>query len=362
MGEMETGMMQAQGDATSCRELGNTHDSYGLLPRARLRDVLLGRAPLVGARVTDEGPRGWVSPVEARVYLGIPYGDMAQEEDRLLDNHSFGSKLAVVLRSAVARLLAPSNGLRYIPRPKIISAYVDNITIDDALAAMTERHNSERARIVYIVHPHALNLAAFNAEFAQQLTRGDLVLPDGIGIRIAASLLGIAMRHNLNGTDLLPLLCRAAAEKQLPLVLIGGRREVVEKCAENLRRDTPGLDIAFVHHGYVDDAASQDIAARVKGLGPCLVLVGMGSPLQENWAWQYLRDARGATVVTVGGLFDFFSGRIPRAPVAWREMGIEWLWRLRMEPRRLAKRYLIGNPLFILLTLWQRLKGTPKVP
>ncbi|MEK7671394.1 MAG: WecB/TagA/CpsF family glycosyltransferase, partial [Bacteroidota bacterium] len=61
---------------------------------------------------------------------------------------------------------------------------------------------------------------------------------------------------------------------------------------------------------------------------------------------------------TVGGLFDFFSGRIPRAPVAWRELGIEWLWRLRMEPRRLAKRYLIGNPLFLIITLWQRMRGT----
>ncbi len=360
MGEIETRMqMQAHGHDTEGRTSRNSHDSYGLLPRARFRDVLLGRAPLVGARVIEENPRGWVSPVEARVYLGIPYGDMAHEEDRLLDNQSLGSRCAVVLRSAIARILAPSDGLRYIRRPKIISACVDNITIDDALTAMTERHSGDRARIVYIVHPHALNLAAFNSDYARQLTRGDLVLPDGIGIRIAASLLGVAMRHNLNGTDLLPLLCQAAAEKQLPLVLVGGRKDVVEKCAANLQRDTPGLNIALVHHGYVDENSSKEIAQRVRELGRCLVLVGMGSPLQEDWAWEHLRGAREATVVTVGGLFDFFSGRIPRAPVAWREMGIEWLWRLRMEPRRLAKRYLIGNPLFILLTVWQRIKGTP---
>lgn len=359
MGEIETRIsLSAENDEGTTTASNGSHDSYGLLPRAKFREVLLGRAPLVGARVTKNGRRGWVSPVEARVYLGIPYGDMAVEEDRLLDNQTFGSRIAVVLRSAIARLLAPSDGLRYIRRPKIISACVDNITIDEALTAMTERHYGDRARIVYIVHPHALNLAAFNADYARQLTRGDMVLPDGIGIRIAASLLGIAMRHNLNGTDLLPLLCKAAAEKQLPLVLIGGKRDVVEECAGNLQRDTPGLTIAYVHHGYVDKASSEVIAERIKGLGRCLVLVGMGSPLQEDWAWEHLRDAREATVVTVGGLFDFFSGRIPRAPVAWREMGIEWLWRLRMEPRRLAKRYLIGNPLFILLTIWQRIKGT----
>jgi N-acetylglucosaminyldiphosphoundecaprenol N-acetyl-beta-D-mannosaminyltransferase len=333
-------------------------DSYGLLPRARLRDVFVRKAPLIGARVSSAVRRGWVSPVEARVYLGIPYGDMAAEEERLLSSQSVAAKLAVLLRTTIARTLAPRRGLSYQRRPRIVSAEVDNITIDEALAAMINAPAGSRARVVYIVHPHALNLAAFNADFAQQLTNADLVLPDGIGIRIAASLLGISMRHNLNGTDLLPLMCNAVANAKLPLVLIGGAPGVAEKCAENLQQETPGLQIGFAHHGYLDAERSKEVAARVKAVGRCLVLVGMGSPVQERWAWQYLREAREATVVTVGGVFDFFSGRIPRAPVAWRELGIEWLWRLRMEPRRLAKRYLIGNPLFLIITLWQRMRGT----
>lgn len=357
--------MQAEPEIDELQEQTRTgtedrepRDSYGLLPRARFRDVMVRKSPLVGARVSTGRPRGWVSPVEARVYLGIPYGDMAVEEQRLLDNQSMGSRLAVLMRSMIARVMAPRSGLRSLRRPRVVSAYVDNITIDEALAAMTEAHNGLQARIVYIVHPHALNLAAFNSDFARQLTLADLVLPDGIGIRIAGSLLGISLRHNLNGTDLLPLLCKAAAEKELPMVLIGGEPGVAEQCAQNLMRDTPGLRIAYIHHGYLDDASSKEVAAHVKSIGRCLVLVGMGSPLQERWAWQHLKDSSNTTVVTVGGLFDFFSGRIPRAPVAWRELGIEWLWRLRMEPRRLAKRYLIGNPLFIMITLWQRIRGT----
>lgn len=357
---METDMDIAAADmpAIGTRQPAEQRDSYGLLARARLRDVLRGRAPLVGARVSVEAPRGWVSPVEARVYLGIPYGDLAAEERKLLEHQTWRSRAGVLVRTAIARALTPRRGLRYERRPFIVSARVDNITIDEALTALLDAPTGGRARLFYIVHPHALNLAAFRKDFAEMLTRAHLVLPDGIGIRIAASLLGIAMRHNINGTDLLPLICAKAAEAHLPLVLIGGAPGVAQECAQNLVHRTPGLHIAFVHHGYLDATQSRDVAAHIKSLGRCLVLVGMGSPLQERWAWEYLCDAAEATVVTVGGLFDFFSGRIPRAPLAWREMGIEWLWRLRMEPRRLAKRYLIGNPLFLLLTLRQRIFGT----
>ena len=92
-------------------------------------------------------------------------------------------------------------------------------------------------------------------------------------------------------------------------------------------------------------------------LGPCLVLVGMGSPRQELWAWKYLSNHPDLIVVTVGGLFDFISGVVPRATVIWRELGLEWLYRLTREPRRLARRYLLGNPLFLARAVRQRLLG-----
>ncbi len=344
------------------RSMGNvlasdSRTEAGLLPRARFLDVLFGRSPLVGARLSAASPRGWVSPVEARVHLGIPYGDLVTEEHDHLRDISFKKTMSILVRAFVAWALSSRDGLRPVRRPRIVSAEVDNITIEDALAMLVAPPQTDRARIVYIVHPHALNLAAFDTMFREQLTHGDYVLPDGIGIRMAASVLGISLRHNLNGTDLLPQICRAAADANLPLVLIGAKGDVVEACAANLIRDTNGLRIPLFHEGYVDDAQSRQLAGQIRELGRCIVLVGMGSPLQEQWAYTYLADAREATVVTVGGLFDFFSGRIPRAPMAWRELGIEWLWRLRQEPRRLAKRYLIGNPLFLMLAIKQRVFG-----
>ncbi len=329
----------------------------GLLPRARFFDVLLRNSPLIGTRMNASMRRGWVSPIEARVHLGIPYGDLVSEERRCLEERSFTKNISVLLRAFVAWLLSSRKGLRPEPRPHIVSAVVDNITIEDVLAYLVAPPSGNHTRIVYIVHPHALNLAASDKKFQEQLRRGHLVLPDGIGIRIAASILGVSLRHNLNGTDLLPQICKAAADSDLPLVLIGAKPEIVSACAENLCRDTPGLSIPLYHDGYVDDGQSKQLARQIQEIGRCIVLVGMGSPLQEQWAYKYLAHVPNVTVVTVGGLFDFFSGKIPRAPMAWRELGIEWLWRLRQEPRRLAKRYLLGNPRFLYLALKQRFLG-----
>jgi N-acetylglucosaminyldiphosphoundecaprenol N-acetyl-beta-D-mannosaminyltransferase len=137
-------------------------------------------------------------------------------------------------------------------------------------------------------------------------------------------------------------------------VFVGGAEGVAEQCAARLRHDHPGLSTPVVTHGYVSDEESDAIRARIAKVGRAVVLVGMGSPRQETWARRHLDGIPGITVVTVGGLFDFFSGRIPRAPAVWRELGVEWLYRLIQEPRRLARRYLLGNPLFLALALRQR--------
>ncbi|MFO0755108.1 MAG: WecB/TagA/CpsF family glycosyltransferase [Byssovorax sp.] len=325
-----------------------------LLPRARLADVLRGRAPLVGSRCDPEAPRGLVSPIEARARLGLVYGDPREEEARQLDPKGALGELGVVARSAVAHLLWPEGGARSLPRPYIVSAHVDNVTYREALDFTFAPPEGGAARMIHFVHPHALNLAAFDEDHRGRLARADAILPDGVGLRVAASIVGVALHGNVNGTDLLPLLCRDAADKNVPLALVGAAPGIADRCAERLAESTPGLRIPLVSHGFLTPAESHLFAEKVRDLGRSVVLVGMGSPLQERWAWEHLSTASEASVLTVGGLFDFFSGRIPRAPEAIRELGLEWAYRLAQEPTRLARRYLLGNPLFVLLALKQR--------
>lgn len=329
-----------------------------LLPRARLRDVLGGRARLVGSRVDARRPRGVLSPIEPRLRMGIPYGDLRAAEANYLARRSVRTDLGVLFRAAVASLLAPAKTAKPDRRPFIVSARVDNLTIDEALENVFVAPNRRRARLLYFVHAHALTLARYDRAYRQIIAEADALLPDGIGLRLAGRLLGVSLRHNLNGTDLFPLLCAEAARRHIPLALVGGQPGVANACAARMQEQNPGLEIPFVAPGYFASAGERSAAiTRLAAIGRVVVLVGMGSPRQERWSWEYLRDLPQATVLTVGGLFDFYSGRIARAPIFWREAGLEWLYRMGQEPRRLARRYLVGNPLFLSLALAQRLRG-----
>lgn len=328
-----------------------------LLPRAKFRDVLGGRARLVGSRFDSAKPRGILSPVEPRLRMGIPYGDLRVAEEDYLSRRSMRADLGVLARTALSYVFTPPGEAVPLRRPFIVSARVDNLSIDEAMDVLLGEPRADRAKLVYFVHAHALNLARFNRAYADTLAGADALFADGVGIRMAARFLGVSMRHNLNGTDLFPFLCREAARLDLPVAMIGGAPGVAAACARAMQAATPALQVPVVSPGFfATEADARAMADRVSALGHSLVLVGMGSPRQEQWSAQYLRDCPGATVLTVGGLFDFYSGRIPRAPIAWREAGFEWAYRFLQEPRRLAKRYLIGNPLFLGLALEQRLR------
>ncbi len=351
-----------------------------LLPRASLLDVARGRASLVGSRLRPDAPRGFVSPIEARVQLGLAHEAVAAihaNETELLARRTVASDLRACAAAVVAAVVSPPAHAPAPTRPRLVSARVDNVTADEAIEAIlspqgrsasrpaghaTHAHHAShasharsagRARMVHFVHPHALNLATLDRGLRDQLGAADLVLPDGVGLRVAARILGVRLRHNVNGTDLLPRLCRAAAAAGTPLALIGAAPGVAERCATNLRAMTPGLEIPLVSDGFLDAPRIDAVRAALRKVGRAIVLVGMGTPRQETFAWRHLADLGGVTAVTVGGLFDFFSGDVRRAPSAVRELGLEWVYRIAQEPRRLFARYALGNPAFLALATAQ---------
>jgi N-acetylglucosaminyldiphosphoundecaprenol N-acetyl-beta-D-mannosaminyltransferase len=211
--------------------------------------------------------------------------------------------------------------------------------------------------MVHFVHAHALTVAGDDVELRRHYAAADWVLPDGVGLRIAAAMLGRRLRANVNGTDLFAPLLDALAPRRARLALIGGAPGVAGACADRIRARQPSLDVALVANGYLDAGAIEELRRRLRALAPCVVLVGMGTPIQEHWAWLHLADLAGLTVLTVGGLFDFHAGRVRRAPPAWREAGLEWLYRLGQEPRRLARRNLIGHPRFLARVAAQRVRA-----
>lgn len=201
-------------------------------------------------------------------------------------------------------------------------------------------------RQVVLANAHTLNLASESEEYRRTITDAALVLRDGLGVEIAVRLAGADPGHNFVGTDFVPAVLRVLAARATGarVFLVGGREGVAAAAAKVLEQRIPGLRIAGTASGYreIDGAIAQIRIAR-----PDVVLVGLGNPLQEEWIQRHreLLDARVA--IGVGALFDYLAGRVPRAPRWMRRLRGEWLFRLFVEPRRLWRRYLIGNVRFL---------------
>jgi N-acetylglucosaminyldiphosphoundecaprenol N-acetyl-beta-D-mannosaminyltransferase len=185
----------------------------------------------------------------------------------------------------------------------------------------------------------------------EALQTADYVLNDGIGVALAARWLGgESFPENLNGSDFTTRLLHMAAREGWSVFLLGGRGGVAWEAGERLRESIPRLQIVGCRHGYhYDSAADVDAIRRAK---PDVLLVAMGNPHQEVWLhqhWKALPSIRLA--VGVGAYLDFQAGVVPRAPRWMNDCGIEWVYRLAREPFRLGRRYVIGNPVFVLRVL-----------
>ena len=205
--------------------------------------------------------------------------------------------------------------------------------------------------IVAFANAHCINVARAAPEYRTALETADLLLPDGAGMRIAAGLAGEPIGENLNGTDLFPELCARAAAAGTPIFLFGGQRGVAMAAAAAMKARFPGLKVAGTADGYFASSDEAGLIARINASGAKLLFVGLGVPRQDELIARLRPSIEVPVVLGVGGLFDYFSGRIPRAPRVLRAVGLEWAWRLAMEPQRLAARYLIGNFVFVALAL-----------
>lgn len=219
-----------------------------------------------------------------------------------------------------------------------------NASRGDAVRALFDRAGKTTAAFL---NAHCVNLAARDTQYRRALRTADMILPDGAGISLAARLTGQQFKDNLNGTDLCLPLCQEAAKRGKSLFLLGAAPGVAEDAARNLMLKVPGLKIVGTRDGYFDQDNSDAVIAQINATGADIVMVAMGVPLQDVWLHQHRRDIDAQLVMGVGALFDFNAGRVSRAPAAMRKARLEWVWRLAQEPRRMFRRYVLGNPAFV---------------
>ncbi len=204
---------------------------------------------------------------------------------------------------------------------------------------------------------HVLNTAASEPGLRAFLNTLDLCYCDGNGVKWAARATGQAMPERMTGADWIWDFA-ARAEGQWRVFWVGGEPGVAEEAATRLRARHPGLVVA-TDHGFHDDVAP--LLARINGFRPDILLVGMGTPVQERWVQRWRSALEVPVVWMLGATHDFVSGRVRRGP-AWLHGNHEWLARLLVDPKRLWRRYLLGNTLFVGRVIIQRLWGEPRIP
>jgi N-acetylglucosaminyldiphosphoundecaprenol N-acetyl-beta-D-mannosaminyltransferase len=202
--------------------------------------------------------------------------------------------------------------------------------------------------VLAFVNAHAMNSAAESEEFFDAVMSADLVLRDGSGMAILLRLLNQPPGLNLNGTDLIPkVLARYAGRA---IALFGTQDPYLTRAREVVERTIAPASQCIAAHGFLETQAYLHLAAEHR---PALIVLGMGMPRQEEVA-VVLRAALGypCLIVCGGAIIDFLGHKTPRAPGWMRGSGLEWLYRLALEPRRLFRRYVMGNPLFLARALW----------
>ena len=235
-----------------------------------------------------------------------------------------------------------------------------NISLSDASTELVEAASAGRRLRAVFVNAHVMNSAWSDRAYWRTVASANLRYADGSGMAIAARMAGKAFADNVNGTDMLPLLCAEALRAGKTVYLLGGVPEAAAGSVANLTAMGFGGAIAGAHHGHFAKGGAEetDVIDAINASGASVVLVGLGVPLQDQWIEANAGRLTAPVLVGVGGLFDFFSGRASRAPQLLRTLGLEWTWRLALEPRRMWKRYIIGNVTFLARSAREARRGT----
>ncbi len=237
---------------------------------------------------------------------------------------------------------------------KILGYGVDLFSFKDALAYIEEKMESSQSAQVVTINPEMVELAEKNSYFSQVLKNAELVIPDGVGIKIALKINGIN-QEQIPGIEFSKELIAICEKKSYSVALIGAKDEILTKACENLKKDYPNLNICYHHDGFFNEQEEAEIIQNIFSAQPKLVLVALGAPKQEIFIDKLKKELKSSIFVGVGGSFDVWSGEVQRAPVVYRKIGCEWLYRLLKQPSRF-KRIFPTLPLFLIKVVMVRFK------
>ena len=242
----------------------------------------------------------------------------------------------------------------------ICGVKIDNYTFDDVVERITD-HAMKGVVPSYVVTPNAQHVLSLqrDADFRSIYEKAFLAVPDGVSLLWSAKFLKTPLNGRVNGTDLFEELSAVAERKGLKVFLLGGRPGAAEAAKKTLQARHPNLQIVGTHcPPYGFESQPEELASinsKIKTAAPDILFVGLGAPKQEKWIYQNYQELGVPVSLGIGVSFELVADMVQRAPLWMQKWGLEWLFRLIVEPKRLWKRYVMGNPQFMWLVIKQRL-------
>jgi len=241
-------------------------------------------------------------------------------------------------------------------RLAILETWVDPVTMGQAVAKVEEFVEwGERPHVIFAVNPEKNFSVPGNPALHEAFRSADLLIPDGIGVVLAARLLHRARLSRVPGVELMEEICRLAAAKGYGIFLYGAREEVSLEAAQVLTGRYPGLKIAGRANGFVPPERMPELIESINASGAQILFLALGSPRQEKWYATHRAELTSVRVCQgIGGSLDAVTGRVRRAPAVFCRLNLEWLYRLAKEPSRLKRQRVL--PLFALKALGLKLR------
>ena len=230
---------------------------------------------------------------------------------------------------------------------ELLGYSIDDYSFDEAVLKAKELIDSDKVSQVITINPEMFQTADNDSSFASIVREAEMVIPDGIGIKIGLKLTGKNVAR-IPGIDFAKKLLKEAALSNIPVAIIGSKEEVITKAIENLQNEISGLNIVYYHNGYFDN--DEEIYSELRNHSPKLILIAMGSPRQEKFIYEAKKKLNPALMVGIGGSLDVWSGFVKRAPKIYQILGLEWLYRTITQPSRF-KRIFPTLPLFLIRVL-----------
>jgi exopolysaccharide biosynthesis WecB/TagA/CpsF family protein len=224
---------------------------------------------------------------------------------------------------------------------KLLGVNINDINVDDAVSRSIELLIKKEKSSIFFINMDCLYKTNIDQSYKKIINSADLVLPDGIGLKLISKYLLKKIANNTNGTDFSPRLLENMASKGYSVFLLGGREGDATKAANNLMKKIPNLKVVGTHHGYFKN--DKNIIAKINKSKADVLFVAFGVPKQEKWIYNNRVTLKPKLCLGVGALIDYMSGRIKRAPSLCRRMNLEWFWRILIDPNRMFKRYIMDG-------------------